>query len=183
MLLYLVLLIHLSLCAAMVLIVLLQQGKGADMGASFGGGQSSSLFGASGAGNVLTRMTTFIAIAFMVTSVLLMKIYQGQEPILPTESAVTTSEESNVLEDSALSRVPVAAPEGAVAKEAAGADANAAAKSGEEAKGEQKAEGSAAVVAPVSAPAAAAVAAESASKPAAPDQKAAESVKEEKKAE
>jgi preprotein translocase subunit SecG len=51
--------------------VLLQRGRGADMGAIFGGGGSQTFFGASGAGNFLTRLTTAAAIAFMVTSLVL----------------------------------------------------------------------------------------------------------------
>jgi len=51
-------------------VVLLQTGKGADMGAVFGGG-SQTLFGSSGAGNFLTKLTTGTAIAFMVTSLVL----------------------------------------------------------------------------------------------------------------
>lgn len=53
------------------MIVLLQQGKGADMGATFGGGGGNTLFGASGADSFLTRTTTMIALLFMVTSVFL----------------------------------------------------------------------------------------------------------------
>ncbi|NNL10469.1 MAG: preprotein translocase subunit SecG [Pseudomonadales bacterium] len=49
-------------------LVLLQQGKGADMGASFGGGGSQKLFGAAGGGNVLTRATAVLAATFFVTS-------------------------------------------------------------------------------------------------------------------
>jgi preprotein translocase subunit SecG len=54
----------------LILIVLLQQGKGADMGATFGGG-GNTLFGASGADNLLTRVTTITAFFFMCTSVYL----------------------------------------------------------------------------------------------------------------
>jgi len=68
--------IHMLLCVVLVGIVLLQQGKGADLGAAFSGG-SNSLFGAAGASTVLVRVTTGIAIAFMVTSVILIKLYQG----------------------------------------------------------------------------------------------------------
>ena len=53
-----------------VLVVLLQTGKGADMGAVFGGG-SQTIFGSSGAGNFLTRLTTGAAIVFMITSLIL----------------------------------------------------------------------------------------------------------------
>jgi len=52
----------------MILIVLLQTGKGADMGATFGGGSSQTVFGSSGPGTFLGKMTTFIAIFFMLTS-------------------------------------------------------------------------------------------------------------------
>jgi len=53
------------------MIVLLQTGKGADMGATFGGGSSQTLFGSTGATTFLTKSTTFVAIAFMVTSLVL----------------------------------------------------------------------------------------------------------------
>lgn len=61
------------------MIVLLQQGKGADIGATFGGG-GSTLFGASGADTFLTRTTTLIAICFMVTSVVLAIQVRGTAP-------------------------------------------------------------------------------------------------------
>lgn len=66
----LVTVVHLFICVFLVLIVLLQHGKGADMGASFGGG-SQTLFGASGADNLLTRVTTGLAGLFMITSLIL----------------------------------------------------------------------------------------------------------------
>jgi preprotein translocase subunit SecG len=50
------------------MIVLLQTGKGADMGAAFGGGSSQTLFGSSGASTFLTKATTFAAVIFMLTS-------------------------------------------------------------------------------------------------------------------
>ena len=70
----LILTIHLGLCVFLIVVVLLQQGKGADAGAALGGG-SNTLFGASGASTVLSRTTTFTAIAFIVTSVILVKMY------------------------------------------------------------------------------------------------------------
>ena len=59
--------IHVIACLFLILVVLLQTGKGADMGAVFGG-CSSTLFGSGGAGNFLTRLTTGMAIVFMLTS-------------------------------------------------------------------------------------------------------------------
>ncbi len=63
--------IHLIACIFLILVVLLQTGKGAEMGAVFGGGSSSTLFGASGAGNFLTKLTTGTAIVFFLTSLIL----------------------------------------------------------------------------------------------------------------
>src|SRR2546426_12434066 len=62
--------IHVFACFFLIVVVLLQTGKGADMGAVFGGG-SQTLFGSSGAGNFLTKLTAGTAIAFMVTSLIL----------------------------------------------------------------------------------------------------------------
>ncbi|HWP59388.1 MAG TPA: preprotein translocase subunit SecG [Candidatus Acidoferrales bacterium] len=66
----LVTIVHVIVCLALVVIVLLQTGKGADIGAVFGG-SSSTIFGSSGAGNFLTRLTTGLAIVFMITSLTL----------------------------------------------------------------------------------------------------------------
>ena len=62
--------IHVFACFFLIVVVLLQTGKGADMGAVFGGG-SQTLFGSGGAGNFLTKLTTGTAIAFMLTSLIL----------------------------------------------------------------------------------------------------------------
>ena len=59
---------HVLVALGIIGLVLLQQGKGADMGASFGGGGSQTLFGPSGGGNVLTRATAVLAFTFFVTS-------------------------------------------------------------------------------------------------------------------
>ncbi len=63
--------IHVIVCFALIMIVLLQTGKGADMGAAFGGGSSQTLFGSSGASTFLSKATTFAAIIFMLTSLTL----------------------------------------------------------------------------------------------------------------
>ncbi|PHM50826.1 preprotein translocase subunit SecG [Xenorhabdus miraniensis] len=55
----------------LIALVLLQQGKGADMGASFGAGASNTLFGSSGSGNFMTRMTAILATLFIVISLIL----------------------------------------------------------------------------------------------------------------
>ena len=63
-----VLIVHVLIAIAIIGLILLQQGKGADMGASFGGGGSQTLFGPSGGGNALTRATAVLATLFFVTS-------------------------------------------------------------------------------------------------------------------
>ena len=69
----LVLSVHIILAVTLVGLVLLQQGKGADVGAIMSGSGSNSLFGVGGASSLLVRMTTGVALAFMLTSVLLVR--------------------------------------------------------------------------------------------------------------
>jgi len=61
--------VHVLVCFLLILIVLLQTSKGADIGAAFGGGASQTLFGSAGPGGFLTKITTGVAIIFMVTSI------------------------------------------------------------------------------------------------------------------
>ncbi|MGD9132183.1 MAG: preprotein translocase subunit SecG, partial [Desulfobacterales bacterium] len=63
--------VHVIVCVALIMIVLLQTGKGADMGAAFGGGASQTLFGSTGASTFLSKATTGAAIVFMLTSLVL----------------------------------------------------------------------------------------------------------------
>lgn len=63
--------VHIIVCVALIMIVLLQTGKGADMGAAFGGGGSQTLFGSTGASTFLSKATTVAAIVFMLTSLAL----------------------------------------------------------------------------------------------------------------
>ena len=63
-----VLIFHVLAALGIIGLVLMQQGRGADMGSGFGGGSSNTVFGSSGAGNFLTRTTTIIAIIFFLTS-------------------------------------------------------------------------------------------------------------------
>jgi preprotein translocase subunit SecG len=62
---------HVIVCIALIMIVLLQTGKGADMGAAFGGGSSQTLFGSTGASTFLSKATTVAAVVFMLTSLAL----------------------------------------------------------------------------------------------------------------
>ena len=67
----LIIIIHVIAAISIVGLVLLQQGKGADAGASFGAGASQTVFGSSGSGNFLVRATTISAVIFFVTSLTL----------------------------------------------------------------------------------------------------------------
>jgi preprotein translocase subunit SecG len=80
-----IVIIHVFVCIALIMIVLLQTGKGADMGAAFGGGSSQTLFGSTGASTFLSKLTTIAAVIFMVTS-LGLAYYSTQR----TQSSVIT---------------------------------------------------------------------------------------------
>ncbi|HTO71648.1 MAG TPA: preprotein translocase subunit SecG [Myxococcota bacterium] len=58
--------LYFAVCLMLIVLVLLQHGKGADIGVSLGGGASNTVFGARGAGNFLTKLTTGSAILFMI---------------------------------------------------------------------------------------------------------------------
>src|SRR5262252_1943173 len=62
---------HVIVCIFLILVVLLQQGKGADWAGAFGGGGTQTAFGARGAGTVLSKATTAAAVIFMFTSLAL----------------------------------------------------------------------------------------------------------------
>ncbi|EJF32463.1 MULTISPECIES: preprotein translocase subunit SecG [Enterobacteriaceae] len=65
------LVVFLIVALGLVGLIMLQQGKGADMGASFGAGASATLFGSSGSGNFMTRMTGVLATLFFILSLVL----------------------------------------------------------------------------------------------------------------
>ncbi|WP_374664410.1 preprotein translocase subunit SecG [Acinetobacter sp.] len=66
-----VLVVHIILAIMMIVLILVQHGKGADAGASFGGGGAATVFGASGSANFLTRLTAILTALFFVTSLTL----------------------------------------------------------------------------------------------------------------
>lgn len=83
-----VLAVHVILAVILVSLVLLQQGKGADIGAVMGGG-ANSLFGVGGASSLLVRTTTLIAICFMLTSVLLVRLAATGGSVVGSPSDIT----------------------------------------------------------------------------------------------
>jgi preprotein translocase subunit SecG len=87
--------VHVLAAMVMIVVVLLQQGKGADIGAAFGAGSSQTLFGSRGAGNFLTKMTTAFVMIFMGTSIWLSylttprSVIEGIEQPPATEAPAT----------------------------------------------------------------------------------------------
>ncbi len=111
---------------SIILLVLLQQGKGADMGSSFGGGSAGSLFGATGAANFLSRATKWAAVIFFAstgglaylahnpsgTSPLDTGVMQGfQSPVPASGSAVPAAPGAAVPAAPAVPPAPATAPE------------------------------------------------------------------------
>ena len=66
---YLFIVIHVIVCLFMIAVILLQQGKSADLAGAFGGQGSQTAFGPRSAANLLTRTTTWCAVIFMITSI------------------------------------------------------------------------------------------------------------------
>ncbi|MGH7829106.1 MAG: preprotein translocase subunit SecG [Candidatus Binatia bacterium] len=101
----LITIMHVLVCIGLILVVLLQTGKGADVGAVFGG-SSATIFGSSGAGNFLTRLTTGMAIVFMITSVLL-GYFSGKRPT----ASVFDTERPRAEQPARREAVPAPAPQ------------------------------------------------------------------------
>lgn len=90
---FILLAIHILVCLSLIGIVLIQGGKGAEAGASFGAGGSNTIFGASGGQSFLGKVTTGVAVIFMLTS-LALAIFWGQlgsSSIMPDQVAPTTA--------------------------------------------------------------------------------------------
>ncbi|MDK1024011.1 MAG: preprotein translocase subunit SecG [Gammaproteobacteria bacterium] len=77
----LVLVAHVMAALAIIGLVMIQQGRGAEMGSGFGGGSSNTVFGSAGAGNFLTRATTIVALLFFITSFSLAYFARGKVEI------------------------------------------------------------------------------------------------------
>ena len=73
---YFVLAVHVIVCLFIIGVVLIQQGRSADLAGAFGGQGSQTAFGPRAAANVLTRLTTWSAVIFMCTSILLVVLYE-----------------------------------------------------------------------------------------------------------
>jgi preprotein translocase subunit SecG len=89
---------HVVIAVALIGLVLVQQGKGADAGAAFGGGSSATMFGSRGSASFLSRTTAVLATAFFLTSLTL--AYFATQTVVPT----------SVMDGTAPIEIPVPAP-------------------------------------------------------------------------
>ena len=96
---YLISTVHVIVCIILILVVLLQSGKGADLAGAFGGGATQTAFGSRGPASFLSKMTTVAAVIFMLTSISLSTI------------TINRSAAKSILETTkGSSRVPAKAP-------------------------------------------------------------------------
>lgn len=93
---------------ALIAMVLLQQGKGADAGAAFGSGSSGTVFGARGAANFLSRTTAWLAVVFFSASLALAYVVHGQ--VAPKSVVDTLSTPAPKVSNEATPAVPAAEP-------------------------------------------------------------------------
>jgi preprotein translocase subunit SecG len=106
--------VHVLTAVVLIGLVLIQHGKGADMGAAFGSGSAGSLFGSSGSANFLSRSTAVVATIFFITSLSLTYIYSH-----PTQSKglMDNVDVSKPAEQTATPAPAAAADNGSKAKE------------------------------------------------------------------
>ncbi len=109
-----IIIVHVLIALTIIGLVMLQQGKGADMGASFGSGSSQTVFGGVGGGSVLTKATAVLAVAFFTTSfalAIVAKNLAGDSLALELESAALVEdavlmEEADVFQEDVDSEIP-----------------------------------------------------------------------------
>lgn len=87
---YIVLILHLIACFFLIAVVLLQQGKGQDLASAFGGGGTQAAFGPRGSVTLLSRITTGLAIVFMITSISLAILKQKEASVLDSIPAAAS---------------------------------------------------------------------------------------------
>ncbi|MCB1615165.1 MAG: preprotein translocase subunit SecG [Pseudomonadales bacterium] len=92
---------HVLVCCAIIGLILLQQGKGAEMGASFGSGASQTIFGAAGSGNILSHTTAWLVAVFFVSSIGLAIVTKNRASLqvdvgVPSADVIEAVEKSSV---------------------------------------------------------------------------------------
>ena len=81
--------VHLLVSIALIFVVLLQTGRGSEIGAAFGSGASQTLFGSSGTTGFMTKITTAVVVIFMLTSLLLAYFYSHREYVIKAPAGQT----------------------------------------------------------------------------------------------
>src|SRR5687768_2890802 len=84
--------VHVLMCLAIIAIVLLQAGKGADIGSAFGAGGSQAVFGSMGTPTILGKITSFVAICFMITSFTLALLSAREGSVVPATGPAPAAE-------------------------------------------------------------------------------------------
>ena len=84
-----IVILHVVVSAAIIAIVLLQAGKGADIGSAFGGGGSQAVFGSMGTPTILGKITTTVAVIFILTSFSLAILSSREASVVPSTAPVT----------------------------------------------------------------------------------------------
>lgn len=92
----LLLVVHVVIAMAIIGLVLIQHGKGADIGAAFGSGASNTVFGSQGTGSFLFKLTGGLVLSFFVTSVLLSSVvanqyHKSQQQAIPQQTSTPES--------------------------------------------------------------------------------------------
>ena len=100
-----ILIVHVLVAIVILALIMLQQGKGADAGASFGGGASQTVLGVAGSGNLLTHWTSILAAVFFATSLSLAYFAKQQSEIV--EGLIDVPAIESVTDKSANEEVPV----------------------------------------------------------------------------
>src|SRR5512136_744664 len=110
----LLIILHVLACLVLILIVLLQAGKGANMGAAFGG-SSQTVFGSSGAGTFLGKMTAAVAVIFMLTSLILtyMANHRSASSLMEQKPPAADQKVPVPIPDTAKPSAPVTSPDAA----------------------------------------------------------------------
>ncbi len=111
-----ILTIHVLMAVALIVLILVQHGKGADAGAAFGSGSSGSVFGATGASSFLYKLTSWLAILFFATSLSLAFLASNtdfseqtsfiNEENISKQENVKPSSEANINRDNKLGVIP-----------------------------------------------------------------------------
>lgn len=116
-----ILVVHILIALVIIGLIMLQQGKGAEMGASFGSGSSQTVFGAVGTGNFFSRLTAILVFVFFITSVSLAVIAKNKSKIDSHFLAPATETQpaaADALEQPAVAQPAAATPEAPAATDA-----------------------------------------------------------------